>query len=108
MSSTPSFLNLSNKVRKIKESLTIKELTSETSTTNVTIIKELSAEFLNSVYETVIDAGYSDAVKNEEEYSITVLGFKFYVVVNTSYYPCIYAEPLSSLLNGRDFGIAQK
>lgn len=78
------------------ENITIRGLTSETSTTNVTISKELSTVFLNSVYETIVDAGYSDAVKNETEYSITVLGFKFYVVVDTSHYPCIYATPISS------------
>lgn len=80
------------------ETLTIVGLTSETSTTNVTIVKELSTEFLNSVYETIVDAGYSVAVKNAEEYSITVLGFKFYVVVNTNYYPCVYCTPYGSSL----------
>lgn len=87
------------------ETLTIVGLTSETSTTNVTIVKELSTEFLNSVYETIVDAGYSDAVKNAEEYSITVLGFKFYVVVGTNYYPCVYCTPYgSSLYESRSIG----
>lgn len=90
------------------ETLTIVGLTSETSTTNVTIIKELSTEFLNSVYETIVDAGYSDAVKNEEEYSIRVLGFKFYVVVNTSYSPYVYAEPINNNLVNNSYSIAKK
>jgi len=84
------------------ETLTIKGLTSETSAINVTIIKELSAEFLNSVYETVMDAGYADAVKNEEEYSITVLGFKFYVViVKSGYYYTVnvYTETKNSFFS---------
>ena len=78
------------------ETITITGLTSDTSTTNVSICPELSLTFLNSVYDTLVDGGYSDAVKNETEYSITVLGFKFYVVVNTSYYPCIYCTPYDS------------
>lgn len=90
------------------ETLTITGLTSETSTTNVSITKELSTEFLNSVYETIVDAGYSDAVKNEEEYSITVLGFKFYAVVNTSYYPYIYATPISNAIFDGNSTIAKK
>lgn len=89
------------------ETLTIVGLTSETSTTNVTIIKELSEEFLNSVYETIVDAGYSDAVKNEDEYSIRVLGFKFYVVVNTSYSPYVYAKPINNNL-ATSYSIAKK
>lgn len=89
------------------KTLTIVGLTSETSTTNVTIIKELSIEFLNSVYETIVDAGYSDAVKNAEEYSITVLGFKFYVVVGTNYTPNIYAEPISYVLPASTISIAK-
>lgn len=59
---------------------TITGLTSETSTTNVSnIVPELSMHLLNALYETLIEAGYSDTVKNEDEYSITVLGFKFFV-----------------------------
>ncbi len=84
------------------ETLTIVGLTSETSTTNVTIIKELSEEFLNSFYETIIDAGYSDATKNEDDYSITVLGFKFYVVIIKSgyyYIVNIYTETMNSTIS---------
>lgn len=80
------------------QNLTINGLTSGTSTTNTSICPELSLTFLNSVYDTLVDAGYNDAVKNETEYSITVLGLKFYVVVNTSYYPCVYCTPYGSAL----------
>lgn len=90
------------------ENITISGLTSETSTTNVSIIKELSTKFFDSVYETIIDAGYSDAVKNETEYSITVLGFKFYVVVDTSWYPCIYATPIGSNISYTRNSIAKR
>lgn len=68
-------------------------LTSETSTTNVNYMNpEASLHFLNAMHKTLVDAGYGDAVKNETEYSITVLGFKFFVFIvgNNSIYPMIY------------------
>lgn len=64
------------------QNITIQGLTSETSTNTINYVHtELSKIFINSVYETLIEAGYSDTVKNEEEYSITVLGFKFYILL---------------------------
>lgn len=64
------------------QNVTINSLTSETSTHTVNYVcTELSRIFLNSVYETLTDAGYSDTIKNEDEYSITVLGFKFYILL---------------------------
>ncbi len=61
---------------------TITGLTSETSTTNVNYMNaEASLHFLNALHKTLVDAGYGDAVKNETEYSITVLGFKFFVFI---------------------------
>lgn len=77
---------------------TITGLTSETSTTNVNYVnQEASLYFLRSIHKTLLDAGYSDAVKNELEYSISVFGFKFFVlIISTSssaisgLYPSIY------------------
>lgn len=59
---------------------TITGLTSETSTTNVNIVPEASLHFLNALYQTLLDAGYDDTVKNESEYSISILGFKFFIL----------------------------
>lgn len=68
---------------------TITGLTSEASTTNVNYMNpEASLHFLNAMHKTLVDAGYGDAVKNETEYSITVLGFKFFVFVAGSGYIC--------------------
>lgn len=72
---------------------TITGLTSETSTTNVNYMNaEASLHFLNALHKTLVDAGYGDAVKNETEYSITVLGFKFFIFITGSSYiiPHIY------------------
>lgn len=73
---------------------TITGLTSESSTTNVagTVI-EATLHFLDALYQTLLDAGHSDTIKNENDYSITVLGFKFFVIciqVNSRVYPKIY------------------
>ncbi len=68
---------------------TITGLTSETSTDTIRYVNpEATLHFLNSLYKTIIDAGFGDAVKNDDDYSITVLGFKFYVLtgsINTNY-----------------------
>lgn len=55
-------------------------LTGETSVKPVAINREATEHFFNSLYQTLIDAGYSDTVKDETEFSITVLGVKFFVV----------------------------
>lgn len=61
---------------------TITGLTSETSTTNINYMNpEASIHFLNALYKTIVDAGYGDAIKNDDEYSITVIGFKFFVFI---------------------------
>lgn len=75
------------------QNYTITGLTSETSTTNVNAMNpEASLHFLNALYKTIVDAGYGDAIKNDGEYSITVLGFKFFVFIVGSGFliPCIY------------------
>ena len=70
---------------------TIMGLTSETSTTNLTYMNpEASLHFLNALYKTIVDAGYGDAIKNDDEYSITVLGFKFFVLVSGSREVAVY------------------
>lgn len=64
------------------QSISIKGLISETSATPINYVcTELSKIFLNSVYETLDEAGYADTVKNEDEYSITVFGLKFYILL---------------------------
>jgi len=76
-------------------------LTSETSTTNVNYMNpEASLHFLNAMHKTLVDAGYGDAVKNETEYSITVLGFKFFVFItgSNSLYPNIYTNGITNYL----------
>lgn len=73
---------------------TITGLTSESSTTNVTgTVIEATLHFLDSLYQTLIEAGYNDTVKNENDYSITILGFKVFVICIVSsnrIYPKIY------------------
>lgn len=77
---------------------TITGLTAEGSSTNIAnFCQDGTLYFLKSIYKSLIDAGYTDAVLNEEDYSITVLGFKFYVIsksVNAisaiTLYPIIY------------------
>lgn len=65
------------------QSHTITGLTSETSTTNVNYMNpEASLHFLNALYKIIVDAGYNDAIKNDDDYSITVLGFKLFVLIN--------------------------
>ena len=70
-------------------------LTSETSTTILGYMNsEASLHFLNALYQTLIEAGYEDVIKNETDYSITVLEFKFFVFVSgtNTIYPCIYTN----------------
>lgn len=78
-------LNASPNLSTSYKTHTITGLTSETSTTNVNYMNpEASQHFLNAMHKTLVDAGYGDAVKNETEYSITVLGFKFFVFITGS------------------------
>lgn len=71
---------------------TLTGLTSETSTLNVSNVSpEITKHFSQSLYQTLLDAGYTDAVLNEDEHSITVLGFKFFILCNkysSSNNPC--------------------
>lgn len=61
------------------ETHTITGLISETSSTSLNYMAPApSLWLLQDLYKTLIDAGY-DVIKNEEEYSLTVLGFKFFV-----------------------------
>lgn len=70
---------------------TITGLTSETSATNINYMnEEASLHFLNALHKTLVDAGYGDTVKNEAEYSITVLGFKFFIFIIGDSYICPY------------------
>lgn len=78
---------------------TITGLTSETSTTNINYMNpEASVHFLNALHKTLVDAGYGDAIKNDDEYSITVIGFKFFVFIvgNNSICPNIYTTGTTS------------
>lgn len=58
-------------------------LTSATSQDNVSHYPVWSKVALNAIYKTLVDAGYTP-IKNEAEYSISIWGFKFYVLVNNS------------------------
>lgn len=85
---------------------TITGLTSSTSTTSVSYVsKELSTQFLTSIWQSLLDAGYSDASMNTTDYSITVLGFKFFALCKTysssnfRSYPMIYTHGSSSVLS---------
>lgn len=76
---------------------TITGLTAADSSTSVNYFcQEASLYFLKSIYKTLSDAGYTDATMNEEDFSITVLGFKFFTFCggasNAMYYlvPKIY------------------
>jgi len=87
---------------------TITGLTSETSTTNVNYMNpEASLHFLNAMHKTLVDAGYGDAFKNETEYSITVLGFKFFVfIIGNSYIiPHIYITGTTNYFYSSSNGI---
>lgn len=86
---------------------TITGLTAADSSTSVNYFcQQASLYFLKSIYKTLIDAGYSDAAKNEVEFSITVLGFKFFVLVPSYYdiqkltlFPSVHVHGLSNKLN---------
>ena len=71
-------------------------LTSATSTTSVSYMwEEASLYLLQSIYQTLVDAGYTDAVMDKTDYSITVLGFKFFVLSKSDdssfhSFPCVY------------------
>lgn len=71
-------------------------LTSATSTTSVSYMwEEASLYLLQSIYQTLVDAGYTDAVMDKTDYSITVLGFKFFVLSQSDdssfhSFPCVY------------------
>ncbi len=65
-------------------SYTITGLTSATSTTSMSYMsKELTTQFMTSIYQSLLDAGYSDAAMNTSDYSLSVLGFKFFVLMRT-------------------------
>lgn len=76
---------------------TITGLTAEDSRTSVPkYCHEGTLYFLKSVYKSLTDAGYTDTVINEEDFSITVLGFKLFILT-TNYnssslmtYPSVY------------------
>lgn len=55
-------------------------LTSATSQDSVSHYPVWSKVALNAIYKTFVDAGYTP-IKNEAEYSISIWGFKFYVLV---------------------------
>lgn len=77
-------------------------LTSETSVTNLSYMNpEASLHFLNALYQTLIEAGYEDVIKNEANYSITVLEFNFFVFVvgNGNICPCIYTNGTADVFN---------
>lgn len=66
---------------KYNTSETIKlPLTSATSQDSVSHYPVWSKVALNAIYKTLVDAGYTP-IKNEAEYSISIWGFKFYVLV---------------------------
>ncbi len=66
------------------KSHTITGLTSATSTTSVSnMCPEISLHFLRNLYQTLLDAGYSDTTINESEYSITILDVKFFCLANS-------------------------
>lgn len=81
---------------------TITGLISETSTTNVSYMNpEASLHFLNALHKTLVDAGYGDAVKNEADYSISVLGFKFFAITtgSSSLIPSIYIHGYNNAIS---------
>lgn len=55
-------------------------LTSATSQNSISHYPVWSKVALNAIYKTLVDAGYTP-IKNEAEYSISIWGFKFYVLV---------------------------
>lgn len=60
-------------------------LISENSKQTVAYVStEASLYLLKAIYQTLIDAGYSDTTIDETDYSITVLGFKFYALVRAN------------------------
>lgn len=92
-------------------------LTAEDSSTSLNFFcQEGTLYFLKSIYKTLVDAGYTDAVMNEEEYSITVLGFKFFAVVrgdsntisNLRLYPYLYVYGNGSAFNYISTSIGQQ
>lgn len=63
-----------------------------------------SSAFLNDMYSLLIDSGYSDAVKNDEDYMITVLGLKIICLVETTntFNVTNYCQPIIFLLGYTD------
>lgn len=89
------------------QTYTITGLTSEASTTSVSYMNpEASLHFLNSLYQTLVDAGYGDTIKDETEYSITVLGFKFFVIIagNGALFPYVYTYSNKNSFNMSNYG----
>ncbi len=58
-------------------------LTSATSQDSRSHYPVWSKVALNAIYKTLVDAGYTP-IKNEAEYSVSIWGFKFYVLVTDS------------------------
>lgn len=54
---------------------------------------ETTLYFVKAIYQTLLDAGYADTTMDETEYSITVLGFKFYPIVRSANSPWSFACP---------------
>lgn len=102
------------------ESYSVTGLISETSSaTSINLRAEIALYFLRSVYKTLLDAGYTDVIKNELDYSLNIFGFKFFVI-NTSYsnnslktynqlYPYVYIygkdKPIAYVGSGTDRSI---
>lgn len=64
---------------------TIVGLSSVDSEKKVTLVNaESSLYFLKSLYQTIVDAGYTDVIIDETNFSITVLGFKFFSLVTSA------------------------
>lgn len=64
----------------------------------------MSKQFINDLYETIVAAGYTDAVLDEDKYKITVLGFSFLCIAYTSGYNCCpYIMPFGMTKQRYDF-----
>lgn len=76
---------------KTSESITL-PLTSATATDKITHYPKWSKIFFNAMYQTLINAGYEPVI-NENEYSISLWGFKFYTVVSAYTSNIYYIRP---------------
>lgn len=89
-------------------STTITGLSSETSSSSVNIYQKHSLHLLNAIYQTLLDAGYSDVIKDEINYSITVLGFKLYIYINNSQNAYINASACNATVASTPFTYLNK